>query len=194
MLWVRISTRARCTILCDKVCQWLATSRWFSPVSSTNKTDRHDITEILFKVALSTIKQTNSRLFNILYHESMVIEDIFEIIYNISHDQVVGIIYTCCLDADASYLIRQSNYWTLHKTIWYNCIWWDLFLNMRQIAWFLLLPYYFTNETSLTNLYCADKSTRRVPHVEQELLTFSEHPNSFRFLVGLLLSDLSFSI
>jgi hypothetical protein len=31
---------------------------WFSPgtsVSSTNKTDRHDITEILLKVALDTI-------------------------------------------------------------------------------------------------------------------------------------------
>jgi len=46
MLWVRISIRARCTILCDKVCQWLATGRWFSsdpPISSTNKTDRHNI-------------------------------------------------------------------------------------------------------------------------------------------------------
>ena len=30
-----------------KVCQWFATGRWFSPVSSTNKTDRQDITEIL---------------------------------------------------------------------------------------------------------------------------------------------------
>ena len=29
------------------------------PVSSTNKTDRHDVTEILLKVALNTIKQTN---------------------------------------------------------------------------------------------------------------------------------------
>jgi S-ribosylhomocysteine lyase LuxS involved in autoinducer biosynthesis len=28
-------------------------------VSSTNKTDRHDITEILLKVALNTINQTN---------------------------------------------------------------------------------------------------------------------------------------
>jgi len=57
---VRISIRARWTTLCDKVCQWLATGRWFSsapPVSSTNKTDRHDISEILLKVALSTIKQ-----------------------------------------------------------------------------------------------------------------------------------------
>ena len=33
---------------------------WFSPgtpVSSTNKDDRHDMTEILLKVALSTINQ-----------------------------------------------------------------------------------------------------------------------------------------
>jgi hypothetical protein len=55
MLWVRIWIRARCTTLCDKVCQWLATGRWFSPghpVSSTNISDRHDIAEI---VTLSTI-------------------------------------------------------------------------------------------------------------------------------------------
>ena len=41
----------------DKVCQWLATDWWFSPgtpVSSTNKTDHHDITEILLKVAINT--------------------------------------------------------------------------------------------------------------------------------------------
>jgi len=48
-----------------KVCQWLATGRWFSsgtPVSSTNKTDLHDITEILLKVALNTINQTKPSL------------------------------------------------------------------------------------------------------------------------------------
>ena len=62
MLWVRILIRARCTTLCDKVYQWLATVRWFSPgppISSINKTDCHDITEILLKAALKTIKQTN---------------------------------------------------------------------------------------------------------------------------------------
>ena len=42
------------TTLCDKVCQSLVAGRWFSPVSSTNKTDRHDITEILLRVALNT--------------------------------------------------------------------------------------------------------------------------------------------
>jgi len=46
------------TTLCDKVCQGLAARRWFStgtPDSFTNKTDRHDITELLLKVALNTI-------------------------------------------------------------------------------------------------------------------------------------------
>jgi hypothetical protein len=45
----------------NTVCQRFATGRLFSPgtpVSSTNKTDRHDIAEILLKVALSTITQT----------------------------------------------------------------------------------------------------------------------------------------
>ena len=44
--------------LCDKACQWLAAGRWFSlgtPISPTNKTDRHDITEILLNVVLNTI-------------------------------------------------------------------------------------------------------------------------------------------
>ena len=59
-LWVRIPLRRGLldTTLCDKVCQWLTTGWWFSLgtlVSSTNKTDRHDITEILLKVALNTI-------------------------------------------------------------------------------------------------------------------------------------------
>ena len=43
MLLVRISTRARFTTLCNKVCQWLAAGRLFSPghpVSSTNITNR----------------------------------------------------------------------------------------------------------------------------------------------------------
>ena len=45
-----------------EVYNMLATGRWFSPgppVSFTNKTDRHDITEILLKKPLNTIKQTN---------------------------------------------------------------------------------------------------------------------------------------
>jgi hypothetical protein len=39
---------------------------WFSqgtPVSSTNKTDHHDITEILLKVALNTITKAKPNLY-----------------------------------------------------------------------------------------------------------------------------------
>jgi endogenous inhibitor of DNA gyrase (YacG/DUF329 family) len=42
----------------EKVCQLLALGRWYSPgtpASSTNKTDHHDINEILLKVVLNTI-------------------------------------------------------------------------------------------------------------------------------------------
>ena len=44
----------------DKVYQLFAHGPWFSPgtpASSTTKTGRHDIAEILLKVALSTINQ-----------------------------------------------------------------------------------------------------------------------------------------
>ena len=66
-LWVRIPLRRGVldTRLCDKVCQWLAAGLWFSwstPISSTNKTDGCDITEILSKVALNTISQNNSQI------------------------------------------------------------------------------------------------------------------------------------
>ena len=56
--------QARCTdsTLYDKVCQWLVAGWWFSvgtPVSSANKTDLHDITEILLKMTLNTIILTH---------------------------------------------------------------------------------------------------------------------------------------
>ena len=49
------------TALGDTVCHWIATVYLFSPntpVSPTNKSDRHDIAEILLKVALNTITIT----------------------------------------------------------------------------------------------------------------------------------------
>jgi hypothetical protein len=47
--WLIIDyVQAKCSQYIAKVCQWLVAGRWFSPgtpVSSTNKTDHHDITE-----------------------------------------------------------------------------------------------------------------------------------------------------
>ena len=54
------------TTLCDEVCQWLATGQLVSPgspVSSINKTDRHNIAEIFLKMALSTITLTLTTFF-----------------------------------------------------------------------------------------------------------------------------------
>jgi hypothetical protein len=52
----------------DKVYQLLAHGWWFSPASSTTETGRHDIAEILLKVALNTKNQSinlrNSKLPN----------------------------------------------------------------------------------------------------------------------------------
>ena len=67
-LWVRIPLRRSVldTTLCDKVCQWLVTGRWYSPgtpVSSTNKTEHHDIAEILLKGALKHHKPINQSYF-----------------------------------------------------------------------------------------------------------------------------------
>jgi hypothetical protein len=54
----------------DKVYQLLAHGRWFSPsspASSTTKTGRHDIAEILLKVALKHQNQNQSNLVQILF-------------------------------------------------------------------------------------------------------------------------------
>jgi hypothetical protein len=58
----------RFVVASDKVDQLLAHGRWFSPgtlASSTTKTGRHDIAEILLKVALNTINQFIDALINI---------------------------------------------------------------------------------------------------------------------------------
>jgi hypothetical protein len=69
MAWIRARLcklqKKRCTRLAaagDKVYQLLAHGRWFSPASSTTKTGRHDIAEILLKVALNTKNQSINQL------------------------------------------------------------------------------------------------------------------------------------
>jgi hypothetical protein len=51
----------------------LAHGRWFSPASSTTKTGRHDIAEILLKVALKTQKINQSDIFLIEFEDDITI-------------------------------------------------------------------------------------------------------------------------
>ena len=96
MLWVRTPLR-RCVldIVCDKICQWLPAGWWVSPVSSTNKTDRHDITELLLKVALNTVKLLKQPLIKLLNGSKKVHHNHSShgivIFYDISRAQWVGL-------------------------------------------------------------------------------------------------------
>jgi hypothetical protein len=65
-VWVRARLcKLRLVAASDTIYQLLAHGRWFSPdtpSSSTTKTVRHDIAEILLKVALNTIKSINQSI------------------------------------------------------------------------------------------------------------------------------------
>ena len=67
--WIRTQLcklQKECTRLAaasDKDYQLLAHGRWFSPASSTTKTGRHDIAEILLKVALKHQRSIKNKFF-----------------------------------------------------------------------------------------------------------------------------------
>ena len=67
----------------DKVYQLLAHGRWFSPAYSTTKAGRHDIAEILLKMALNTTNHKinhcmlDSRQWRGIYHSFTQSEQIF---------------------------------------------------------------------------------------------------------------------
>jgi hypothetical protein len=67
---VYISPLVRIAATSDKVYQLLAHGQWFSPgtpASSTTKTGRHDIADILLKVALNTKNQIKSNQSSVLH-------------------------------------------------------------------------------------------------------------------------------
>ena len=64
---------ARLAAASDKVYQLLAHGRWFSPgtpASFNTKTGRHDIAEILLKVALNTINQIKPNVCTCIFYHS----------------------------------------------------------------------------------------------------------------------------
>ena len=65
----------------DKVYQLLAHGRWFSPASSTTKTCRHDIAEILLKVALNTNNQSINQKYIALFKRRLFTINVFIFYY-----------------------------------------------------------------------------------------------------------------
>ena len=86
------------TTLCDKVCQWLVTGLWFSPstpVSSTIKTDSHDITVILLKVTLNTLTLTLSNASYISSGSKMSF-------HRLSHSSIISVYFYIFLNIFSS--------------------------------------------------------------------------------------------
>jgi hypothetical protein len=70
-IWIPLKRGVLDITLCNKVCQWLTAGWCFSlntPIFSTNKTYRTDITEILLIVALNAINHP----INILYYWNLI--------------------------------------------------------------------------------------------------------------------------
>jgi hypothetical protein len=72
-------------------------------VSSTNKTDCHDITEILLKVALNTIKQTNKQL-----HPFLRVSCEFDSYSNNSRLGGYNIIFTVDIKSNVGFVIKLN--------------------------------------------------------------------------------------
>jgi hypothetical protein len=93
----------------------VATGQWFSPgnpVSSTNKTDHHDITEILLKVALSVLNQQTIRklLSELMYNKKK---------NQISTQIVISLKSTCLWRNTICYNINIINNWLVWKVVKY---------------------------------------------------------------------------
>ena len=101
------------TTLCDKVCQWLATGRWFSsgtPVSSTNKTDCHDIAEILLKSSVQHHKTSPGKVCGLLiladWSSLLQTSSIFKGILRSSC--LVRVLHLCTLGKGSWLILRSS--------------------------------------------------------------------------------------
>jgi hypothetical protein len=85
------------TTLCEKVCQCVSAGMLFSPgtpFSCTNKTDRHDIAEILLKVALNTTTLISIGQYNFIFHSNihlLLLKITLEITSNV-------LIYNCLIN------------------------------------------------------------------------------------------------
>ena len=106
--WVRAQfckLQKRCTRLAaasDKVYQLLAQGRWFSPgtpASPTTKTGRHDVAEILLKVALNTKIHSNS------YYSCYILTDTLQRTRSESNISTIHIYFFVNVNSRFSYYI-----------------------------------------------------------------------------------------
>ena len=110
----------RLTVTSDKVYQLLAHGRWFSPgtpASSTTKTRRHDIAEILLKVALNTNNPKSIKLYD-HKHDDTFIECIVFVINTFASKQIWIKLFPVVQVLDYRDFELPSYYWIMFLQAW----------------------------------------------------------------------------
>ena len=126
-LWHKVKVKVNYyTVICDNFCQWLAIDWWVFQVICfpTNKADRHDITKILSKVALDTIKYKQFNVFSyIIWHCDLLTLNVlpFPDRNFISHVFMFGSPLQIPHTNDVRFVFTLS--WLYHRSLSY---WWHL--------------------------------------------------------------------
>jgi hypothetical protein len=110
------------TTLC--VCQWLAAGWWFSPVtqvSSTNKTDRKDKTETLFKVTLNTITLTLTHHISLIPHNLLASNSFTSIFIRLAINTTHRIVVRYTVTFTRTWLSTHYFYHSEINLIAYTC-------------------------------------------------------------------------
>ena len=99
------------TTLYDQVCQWFSLG---TLVSSTNKTDHHDITEILLKVVLKIVTPLNLDIFTLISQSDIVsIILVIQILKSVMSKHIISLsIKTIILGLNVSTYIITSTFKT----------------------------------------------------------------------------------
>jgi hypothetical protein len=132
-VWVRArlcKLQKWCTRLAaasDKAYQLFAHGRWFSPgssASSTNKTDHHDITEILLKVAWNTITITQ-----ILFFGHCKVNSIYKFIPHAPVYKMVCVLL-CLWRLLQKHVVRTK--FDIYVFIQVHCVWYFIHVLISQ--------------------------------------------------------------
>ena len=156
--------------LCDNVCQWLAAGCWFypgTPVSFTNKTDRHDITEIFLKVVVNTISLSLTLFLWICEGRNLLFS-------------LLSLTQISCLFIHLWLLYGQTQEhdWSHHL----QCLSVTI-MNLLTVTEYRVTNYHgyisfvviIIRAFPHLRLIITGFVTRRAPHVEQKLFTLTEH-------------------
>jgi hypothetical protein len=152
------------TTLCDKVCQWFTAGRWFflgSPVSFTNKTDRHEIIEIMLKVELNTM--------NVKLNLNISYIDTNQLMSLIISPTYKWFFLTTTIDKSEWLLLNAKEQFIIARTSYISLRWYLLCNRPTWLSWIFIELVHWNNNTWINML----------PHSDTYALSFFRANQSF---------------